>query len=436
MKKKNKNRWIALIIASVMILNSTATMGAEFVDGIGMKNSEAFQEENTEGVESADENLLFEDGTETEVFTDENIEVEENNLESTFVSNSFFSGKGMGTKEKPYEITNPKQLNEVRNNLLAHYILKNDIDLTEIDNWKPIGGKDNPFKGSLDGKGHKINNMNIMYKEVGYEDYIGLFGYSENASFQNIICEDIYIIVDKADTDFRPNLGGEVFVGSIVGWAETGKIMNCCVNGTLSVTNCNDAYVGGLAGHISNSENYTNITNCVNKINISVISNNGGRYEGDGKITCGGIVGMAAANIEQCYNYGDICLKGPNIYGGGICGTDGYIKRCVNKGNIEGKENAKYGSGAVGGIVGDTKCAVIESVNYGYVHGESLLISGNDGSLRVAGIAGISGFYHSGILKQCINVGESIVSNVERIQNGTSKREMGTAFRISDIGWV
>lgn len=442
MKKKNKNRWIALIIASVMILNSTATMGAEFVDGIGMKNSEAFQEENTEGVESSDENLLFEDGTETEVFTDENIEVEENNLESTFVSNSSFSGKGMGTKEKPYEITNPKQLNEVRNNLLAHYILKNDIDLTEIDNWKPIGGKDNPFKGSLDGKGHKINNMNIMYKEVGYEDYVGLFGYSENASFQNIICEDIYIMVDKADTDFRPNWGGEVFVGGIVGGTpgeeNVTNITNCCVNGAISIINCSDAFVGGIVGLTGINK----IINCTNRTNISVISNKDGRYEKDGEIYVGGIVGKASryggANIERCYNYGNLVLEGADVYGGGISGEDGHIVKCINKGKIEGKANApQYVTyGGIGGIVGETSHTVIESVNYGDVYGEWIITNVNGSGPDVGGIAGNSGLYGNGILKQCINVGESIVSNVERIQNGTSKRERGTAFRISDIGWV
>ena len=38
---------------------------------------------------------------------------------------------GNGTLENPYIITSARELDEIRNNLSAHYKLGNDIDLTE-----------------------------------------------------------------------------------------------------------------------------------------------------------------------------------------------------------------------------------------------------------------------------------------------------------------
>lgn len=60
-----------------------------------------------------------------------------------------FSGAGEGTQENPYIITNAQQMHEVRYNLSAYYVLGNDIDLSGIENWEPIGDAEEPFKGSL-----------------------------------------------------------------------------------------------------------------------------------------------------------------------------------------------------------------------------------------------------------------------------------------------
>ena len=41
---------------------------------------------------------------------------------------SAFSGNGSGTEIDPYQITNVNELQEIQDNLIAHYILTNDID--------------------------------------------------------------------------------------------------------------------------------------------------------------------------------------------------------------------------------------------------------------------------------------------------------------------
>ena len=51
------------------------------------------------------------------------------------VSAAGFSGSGKGTKSSPYLVTNAKQLDEMRNDLNAHYKLANTIDMSSVANF-------------------------------------------------------------------------------------------------------------------------------------------------------------------------------------------------------------------------------------------------------------------------------------------------------------
>ena len=49
-----------------------------------------------------------------------------------------FAG-GSGTAEDPWQIATAEQLDRVRDDLKAHYVLTDDIDLSGYENWIPIG---------------------------------------------------------------------------------------------------------------------------------------------------------------------------------------------------------------------------------------------------------------------------------------------------------
>ena len=49
-----------------------------------------------------------------------------------------FAG-GSGTSNDPWQIATAEQLDRVRDDLTAHYILTADIDLSDHENWSPIG---------------------------------------------------------------------------------------------------------------------------------------------------------------------------------------------------------------------------------------------------------------------------------------------------------
>jgi hypothetical protein len=46
---------------------------------------------------------------------------------------------GAGGDDDPIQITTAAQFAEMRNNLSGHYILTNDIDLSTVSNFEPIG---------------------------------------------------------------------------------------------------------------------------------------------------------------------------------------------------------------------------------------------------------------------------------------------------------
>ena len=84
------------------------------------------------------------------------------------------------------EISTEEQLKAIANDLSGTYVLKNDITLSDNE-WTPIGTKDNPFKGTLDGKGFTIKGLTVGdgAKDVSNNNK-AFFGFTNGATVQNI----------------------------------------------------------------------------------------------------------------------------------------------------------------------------------------------------------------------------------------------------------
>ncbi len=79
-----------------------------------------------------------------------------------YAATAAYTGSGSGTQADPYIITTPAELQSMQDDLTAYYKLGNDIDLSSISSWTPIGLYDTPFTGSLNGDGYIISNLNIV----------------------------------------------------------------------------------------------------------------------------------------------------------------------------------------------------------------------------------------------------------------------------------
>ena len=232
---------------------------------------------------------------------------------------------GTGTIGDPYKINDATDLallasdvNSGANDYAGEYfLLTADIDLG-ASSWVPIGYDgfpSRPFAGIFNGDNHVIKNISI--NQAGM-DYVGLFGYIETGTVQNLG------IVGGTIT-------GKNYVGSVVG-CNDGTVENCY--NTAAVSGTGD--VGGVVG-----QNYGTVMNCYNRGVVISINNYVGGVAG-----FNGMVGL----IENCYNTGAVT---GNRYAGGVFGQNsaGTIRSCYNTGFVTATY-AGVGSNYDGGVGG------------------------------------------------------------------------------------
>ena len=203
---------------------------------------------------------------------------------------------GSGTENDPYLVKTPDDLFDIRNDLSACYKLANDIDLTEwiaeenpTNGWAPI---DN-FTGTFDGDGHTINGLYINRKT----NNVGFFGTTSNAIIKNLVID-------------TPNIGGNEYVGALVGNALDTKgnlIYNISV---VHAVVSGKQYVGGVIGNLE-SPIVQNIS--VEKANVL----------GTGNYIGGCIGKISSDKICNC-NLTNIIVSGIN-YVGGLSGYSKYL---------------------------------------------------------------------------------------------------------------
>jgi len=345
---------------------------------------------------------------------------------------------GDGSSENPYQISNAQQLNLIRNNLSAYYVLIADIDMSDYSDWEPIGDTEHKFTGTLDGQNHIIKNLNIknakIYDRGNKDAIVGLFS-SVSGEIKNLnISELKYNITytgDCGDPDW-------FVVGGISAWG--GTISNCTVSGNIEVeikVNGVNLYVGGIVA--SGGQ----VSKCTSRVTINAKDLNieGYSWYYNDTVNVGGISGYPSS-ISHCVNEGQISAEARDyLYCGGIAGQ-GVANQCINKGNIYGVINEGYSGtystfgncnvGGISGAYGEYK-DIINCVNYGNINGYMKIGRGKyTSSGYVGGIAGCA----KGNIKNCYNLGSSISGIRQVKKNGEIVEEYsGNIGRIKGIGW-
>lgn len=355
--------------------------------------------------------------------------------EQNDLSSVTFEG-GTGTPEDPYQIATAEQLDAIRNNLGASYVLVNDIDLSNYGNWVPIGWSFDPnpspgstfFYGTLDGQNHSISNLTINYDAFVADssnpcpNRLGLF-YKIHANLGNFGdgCGWVRIggIVKNLNLDninFSTTTEPLPRSGGIAGYT-LGRVLisNCNVSGSISdsATTGNSSTLGGLCGYIDYdelSDDIPELSDCTSSVSITVSRTSPQAGEA-GDVTCGGIVGSSSHffNISNCINYGSITVSGLPFFRcvvGGIVGKflEGSIDKCVNYGTLSVEDSVYYfhyyltGGCYIGGICGysdgqcysnppaDYRFTITNCVNSGNINGS---VTSSDSEATSGGVAGI-----------------------------------------------
>jgi len=235
---------------------------------------------------------------------------------------------GSGTSGDPYLVSTLNHLLWISTNSGSwgsYFKQTANIDATDTQNWNsgagfsPIGNSGTKFTGSYDGQNYTID---AIYISRSGTDYIGFFGYTDNANISNLGLTNV-------------NITGQSYTGGLKGYnyntssSKADTIINCYSTGTVSGT----GNIGGLIGY-----NYPGkIDNCYSSSSVS------------GAYYVGGLIGETGVSyISNCYSTGSVsATMGP--YAGGFCYyNDGStIEDCYSTGSVsEGGAGFVYANGS------------------------------------------------------------------------------------------
>lgn len=317
------------------------------------------------------------------------------------------TAQGIVVKGDP--VGNPTQLSNIRNNLAKEYVLLDNIDLSGIANWEPIGTQAAPFTGILKGNGFAISNLTIDRPAT---DYVGLFGccqFNNSAKIPNL--RDIGIS--------NASVSGHDYVGIVAGKAgttlgstgnamagdpEVGVIISGCATSGSVTGRTNVGGIFGLfkgpqfAGHIQ-SENTSSYSVNADWIGRAVGLTSSAAVTGSGE-NIGGLIGqLYELSVRMSNSTGTI--TGGDIVGG-IVGF-GYrcdIENCYTTGNVTGIKR-------VGGLVGIVayRCHIMYCYTEGNVTGTGGEYPGLTGAMS-AGVGGLIGAGQFDFLHYCYSRGD------------------------------
>lgn len=276
-------------------------------------------------------------------------------------------------------------------NEAGEVVLLNDIDVSEMTEWTPIGSGratgtpaytlTNSFSGVFNGQGFAIKGINWTYNVSEAESHLfGFFGALQGATVKNLVLGQ-----DGDQITVVGSTSSVVAVGALAGYAESSTITGVTNNVDVILADKDAAVpgdnpastlmmLGGIAGAVkapmsigSKDEPVLNY----GSVRTGAISNTGNGGTG---MNVGGIVAFTVGvadlelKIDWCSNYGEV--SAPTGRGGGLVGTIGgatsetavtIVGNSTNYGLIQddvvgqyGGSKDQYGLKRMGGLVGGT----------------------------------------------------------------------------------
>lgn len=304
--------------------------------------------------------------------------------------------------------------------------------------WLPIGTWETMFSGKFDGNGFSVVNLKVNVNvcvttptEVVEACGALFYGLSEGVIENlNIVDCDVNVWCESGN-----NRGASAAAGLVA--RNIGTVNNCKVSGNVNsyvkgADKKNFGAAGGICGY-----NSLTVSNCVNEAEVTsklvldvdretAIKSETYNEAYVGFCYVGGIAGSNDSTIENCINYGTvngesvatnpIGLVYDQISAGGIAGSMGYgdkVYGCTNFGNVNGTTTC--GICYVGGIWGGGSVGYIERCgNRGNINGK-VTNSRDDKCVYAGGISGGGEL----VAKDCYNSGTITAKTIPSADNKT-----------------
>ena len=300
-------------------------------------------------------------------------------------------GGGDGTAISPYIVQDAHDLWAVRNNLSAHYVQANNIDLNifvEGNGWEPIGQAGATFTGLYNGNNFEIKNLwsgNIT-------GYGGLFGYVAGGFLHNITLSNVILA--------KPQLATGALAGRINNTAEN-AVINCHATGIINEQKKpTNGRIGGLIGLMMNNGGIKD-------------SSFTGIVRSYGGVDTGGLVGQLGGSTQKCWANAEIDAEDTTNVGG----FAGFITGGSHTYNYT-ITNIISAQHSVGGFAGVTRGQILNCWARGKVQGSSI-------------VGGFAGLLDEGIITNCYAA--AFLEGDEDVGGFVGQR--GTAGIVNGCAW-
>jgi hypothetical protein len=201
---------------------------------------------------------------------------------------------GDGTSSDPYEVKTCQQLQDIKNDLDAHYELVGDVNCSETSTWnsgkgfRPIGDNSNPFSGVFNGTGHEVSDLYI--DRTTLED-LGLFGELDNGG------KVTFVGATNADIE---GTDSSIIVGIIAGDIYDGTVSKSYTTGQVF----SQDEAGGIAGVTRDTG--AEVVNSYSHADAAAVDDN----------DIGGLIGqMNGGTISNSFSTGTVDSTGGGLIG-------------------------------------------------------------------------------------------------------------------------
>ena len=305
----------------------------------------------------------------------------------TFTSDQFCGGSGINVD--PWQICTLANLNSIRDDFSAYYILNNDIDASATTTWHQAKGwyPLYNFAGSIDGNDKVINDLFINRPAENFIGFIGTSISTLDPAVHDLGMRDIDVTGGALTGSMfgRSNGDGATFTnlfstGQVTGGGSNngvGGLFGSLIDGTLthSFTNVdvagNNAQTGGLIGSVLDAD-----------ISRSFVT---GDVTQTGTGGAGGLISSISGVVNIDYSYVTGNIDAAAHVGGFLGGTVGPEAKTITNSFASG--NVKVaGTSAGGGFAGTIANTTIQhSVAEGHVYGDGQWTGGFIGLNQATG---------------------------------------------------
>lgn len=325
--------------------------------------------------------------------------------------------------------------------LSYNFMLKNDIDASELTDYKSIGSGDKEFTGTFDGRNQRIVGLNakngLFMNNAGtiqnIRVYSSVFTGAEDESIGAIAANNGYGASISGITGLGNTIHGTKnnIIGGLIG-SNSGWLMDSSDESTVIAGE--GTVAGGLVGINDDGQLSDVQTNSA----VTTAGISAGKYaENLGGIAGKNMTMFLGGTIDNAVVRGVTGKAGSTKIVGGIVGTNnGMINYAYNESLVHGAEN-------VGGIAGinDAGTTGFASIDYA---ANALEIIGDAGSKNVGGLVGsqkgyasIANARNTGVVQGMENVGGFVGYNDENSQlNGLENAPQASIVGEINVGGI